>query len=347
MEQEQIVETNYDELYDELTQKRGVRTWSPSSTKEFLSCRLKHYFKYVKGWRIRERSAALSLGTSFHAAAEKLNRLQALNQEFTTADLFEEFDRSWAQEISMMEEGSDYKTQGELDLNRQKGLDLIEKHFNSRIRKSYSPVLYVPPFSVQQAPAVELKVDVPFVHMRTGRLINDKYRITGFIDVVSVAEKSTSHFDPGDLMVLDYKTLGREWDQFTIDTNLQLLMYAYAMRFILRNENWFPHLKKDQEDLVGIVCLLKQRESKKSEKWGKIKNYIIRITDGEIDYLERLLTRCIDTLEECGDQAENFIPNPTPDNCRYCKFKEPCLMVRRGGRTEDVLDWGEANGLRR
>ena len=232
-----------------------------------------------------------------------------------------------------------------MDTNKQKGLDLIEKHVNSRIRKSYGPTLYVPPYSDVHSPAVELNIDVPLVNMRTGRILRDKNHVSGFIDLVGIGEKPTSHFEPGDLMVLDYKTAAREWNQFSVDTNLQLLMYAYAVRFLLRNENWFPHLKKDKEDLVGIVCMVKQKENKKSEKWGKVRNYFIRITDQEIDFLERTLANCIDELERCGDQVENFLPNPSPENCGWCDYKETCLMARRGANTQDILDWGTAHGF--
>ena len=92
----------YDELYDTINKRRNYKTWSPSSTKVFLSCRLKYFFQYVKGWRIRSKSPALSLGTSFHAAAEMLNRREALGKECTANDLFTEFDTVWEREIADM-----------------------------------------------------------------------------------------------------------------------------------------------------------------------------------------------------------------------------------------------------
>jgi hypothetical protein len=335
----------YDQIYDQINRKTNATTWSPTSTKTFLGCRLRYFFQYVKNWRITVRSPAFSIGTSFHAAAEKLNVLEALDKDIDTADLFEEFDRVWLSEIKDMKEGVEYKDQSELDVSRQKGLDLLEKHVDSTIRKSYKPLLYTPPFSDVQTPAVEVRVDVPLVNLYTGTPYTDKHRVTGFVDAMAVAHRATSHFDPGDLMVLDYKTSSREWNQFTVDTNIQLLMYAYAIRFILRNENWFPGLNKTQEDLVGIVCLIKQKPSG-TDKWGKIKNYIIRITDDEIQYLERMLLKCVADLEASGTEVEGFLPNPTPDNCRYCEYQEPCLLVRRGARNQDIIDWGESKGFR-
>jgi len=342
-----IEEHDYDALYDIITAKQDYTTWSPSSLKVFLGCRFKYFLQYVKGWKITIRSPSLSLGTAFHAAAEKLNQQEALGKRTRKNELFSEFDLVWSEDTKDMVEGIHYKTANDLVKGRQIGLDLVEKHFNSRIRKSMSPTLYTPPYAQIQTPAVELQIDVPLVNMRTGKLYRDDHHITGFIDVVSIANKTTSHFDENSLMVIDYKTAAREWNQFSVDTNLQLLMYAYAMRYILRNENLFSHLIKDQEDLVGIVCLVKQKENRKSEKYGKIRNYMIRIADSEIDFLERTLLKCIEELEASGDLAENYLPNPTPENCRYCEYQEPCLLARRGARTPDILTWGEENGFLR
>jgi hypothetical protein len=337
---------NYDELYDAIHKKRDYHTWSPSSTKEFLSCRLKYFFKYVKGWKIKEKSTNLALGTSFHAAVEMQNRRVALNKAVTKADSFEEYETQWNNEVLFLSEGEDYKDQKELDKARQIGLDLIEKHWNSHTRKAIEPAIYCPPYSSVFVPAVEMHLDVPIINMRTGKPHNTDHHITGFIDLVSSAKRVTKLFHTNDLMVIDYKTAGREWDQFTVDTTLQLLIYAYGIRYVLRNENWFPHLKKDKEDLVGIICLVK-RKPKGATKFGLLKNYFIRIDDREIEYLERLLMKCIGELNDSGDNAENFLPNPTPDNCRFCRYKEPCLLMRRGARNSDILAWGEENGFLR
>jgi hypothetical protein len=194
-----------------------------------------------------------------------------------------------------------------------------------------------------------MRVDVPFVNIKTGKAINLKHHITGYIDLMAKGKKDTKMFCEDDLMVLDYKTASREWDQFTVDTNIQLLMYAYAIRYILRNENFFPETRKDREDRVGIISLHKKNMTKKRgdpPKYGKINNYIIMISDGEIDFLQKLLLRCIDELEYSGENVHNYLPNPTPMNCKYCEYKEPCLMTRRGAGNLDINAWGEINNYR-
>jgi hypothetical protein len=125
-------------------------------------------------------------------------------------------------------------------------------------------------------------------------------------------------------------------------------MYAYAIRYILRNENYFPKIRKTEEDFVGIVALVKTNQAKRGQppKYGKISNHLIRVTNAEISFFERLLARCISELENNGEAVKNYLPNPSKMNCNYCDYKEPCLMVRRGGKDAAVEAWGEENWYR-
>lgn len=333
---------NADELYDYINNRKrieGYTTISPSSLKTFLTCRLQYYFSYIKDWKIEVYSPNLSVGTAFHAAAESHNIETAMGKKVTKNDLFAEFEAAWDVESKMLaEEGY---SQGQLDTQKLIGLDLVERFFLSRTRKNLRSPLYLPPMAKDQyMPAVELHLDMPLMNVSKGEVIRDDYHVTGFIDNLAISQNANSTFNAQDLVVIDYKTASRVWEEFTVQTNLQILMYSYAIRHLLRNTNQLSHLGKDKEDYAGIICLVKGAVYKNGNmKPSKIKNYFIKVDDEEISFLENMLTKVCDEIDRNETDINNWIPSPSPDNCRHCPYQTPCLAFRKGHSESELDAW--------
>lgn len=331
-----------DELYDYLNNKRKIedyRTISASSLKTFLECRLKYFFQYIKDWRIVVRSPNFSIGTAFHAACELDNKNQAMGIKSKKADLFNEFELVWnAEEIGLKKDFNGYL----LDSSHKIGLDLVERYFNSGVRKSIKAELVAPYISTDTgllSPAVELHIDIPLYSYKLDTVMRDDFRVTGFIDLVATANDKTKHFDKGDLLIVDYKTAAKTWSSSSVNTNLQILLYAYAIRYLLKYTNNFSHLNKDKEDYIGIICLQKGRNLKSGFKASKLTSQFIKVEDKDIDYLEKLLLKTAEDIHRDQESIDNWLPSPEENKCRWCQFQNPCLSFRKGAPLNELEDW--------
>lgn len=315
-------------------QQMGNRTISPSALIMLLGCELRFFFQYVKNWRIAIKAAPLALGSSFHAAAEHLNRETALGRKVKTQDLFDVYDITWEEETN----GVEFKSLNEKASNREMGLKLIEKYLNSNRRKQFSPTLHRAEHDpTALIPAVEMEMSFPFIDLDTGEVLKDGWYIRGFIDVIKKANKDipTNGIHKGDLFVADYKTARSEYTDLMVKLNLQILMYAYGIRYMMAQiPDMFPGHKNKKEDWVGIICLIKRKDP-------AVKHILVKVTDEEIRYLQDLVLKALNRVE-----AGIFLPtglcNPTM-NCTYCEFKEPCQGLRVG---ENPEEWWAKNKSR-
>jgi len=324
--------TKFDDLYDKVNKRRSKNSLSPSALNTGLQCRRKYSFQYIKGWKVKSKSLALALGTSLHAATEHLNRSKALDKECDLQDMFAEFDAWWEEETEDLEMGIDYRYPGEPDKNKKMGNLLIEKYWNSKRRKQMEPMLYTPPGADVYVPAVEMPIEVPFINVNTGKFIDEDWTIIGYIDVIKKVTKGTrtDGLKKGDVAVLDYKTTAREFSDFKLATLIQLLIYSYGMRYMLRNENMFDDIKKDQEDYVGIIELLKRATPDKAHARTKM----IQVTDENIEFVQNLIKDFIEDIK-----SRRFLPN-FGDHCMWCDFKQPCMMMNNG---QDPDVWWNKN----
>jgi RecB family exonuclease len=329
-------EIDYDNIYDNLSGVGEKKTLSPSSIKKFLDCDLLYYFDYVLGWKADVKSVALSFGSSLHKTFEETNRKMALDQKVTVDELLEHFEKAWGKETSLLREGKHYKKPDDLDKQKKIAKNLVEKYWKSSIRKCTKIALHKAPNADVYVPAVEVKIEVPITNLKTGRLITDDYIIKGFIDKIDIVTKETSKFKVDDLLISDYKSASRDWSHFDVRSNLQLLIYAYAMRWILRNLDMFPY-NKDKEDYVGIIGLMKNKPNDPSHR--KIKPAYFKVEDSEIDFLERMIEEIVTRLSYMGDDIKNYLPRPSPDKCRYCLYKDPCLLFRGGAGMPELIEW--------
>lgn len=337
---------NPDELYDYLRNKRsieGYNTISASSLKTFLECRLKYFFQYIKDWRIIVKSPNFSIGTAFHAACELDNRNQALGVKTKKSDLFNEFELVWNSEM----QGMDDYNQFVKDNAHTIGLDLVERYFNSGIRKAIKTELaapYVSDNSLLKFPAAELHIDIPLYSYKLETVMSDDFRVTGFIDLVGTADQNTKNFNKGDLLIVDYKTAAKMWSQQSVNTNLQILLYAYAMRYLLKYTHMFEHLGKTKEDYIGIICLEKGKKLKKSFKPSRIVSQFIKVNEDEFEYLEKLLLKVSSDVTKYSERMDEWPAQPEDNKCKYCPYLEPCLAYRKGAPFSDLEKWYDEQG---
>jgi hypothetical protein len=275
------------------------------------------------------KAPPLALGSSFHAATEHLNRETSLGRSVSNDDMYDVFDVAWDEETK----GVEFKSPNDEMAQHDMGFKLLSKYMNSTRRKQFEPTTYQVLGSDAIVPAVEMEIDIPFINQSTGEVLKEDWYIRGFIDVVKEAKKdvSTVGIKKGDMFVADYKTSRSEYNDFAVEMNLQILMYAYGIRYYLRHHSeMFPQFKKDKEDWTGIICLVKRKEP-------VIKHLMLKVTDQEIEYLETLLKDSLSRVED-GIFLPTGLSNPML-NCGWCDFKEPCQMIRKEFGSANIDEW--------
>lgn len=328
----------YNKISDLLAaEEMNSKKLSPSALMCFLGCEMQYFFRYVKGWRIAVKSGPLALGSAFHAGAEEINRQEALYGKSNIEDAIRSYNETWEDDT----DGVEFKTEKEKEKAYQMGLSLLEKYLKSDHRKKTEVMTYRALRSDNtMIPAVEMELRVPVIDLATGEELAEGWEIHGYIDVIKRATGSISgtKVKKGELIVADYKTSRSEYTGFKVEMNLQLLMYAYAIRYLLRAyDNVFgDSFKKDREDWVGIICLTKKAAPDKS--LGTIDPIYVKVTDEEIEYLQNLVVRAIERIE-----AGVFLPTGIANHdsmCAWCEYKFPCKIKRQKGSLDaDVEFW--------
>lgn len=172
---------------------------SASQVNAYLACPLKYRFQYVdqipKPWRV----AAMSFGTSIHAAVEWFHRQRMVGGTPTAEQVERMFEADWyAQNLEPL-----------VFSDRESRDGLLEKG-RAMLR------LYVSEQEGRPAPAF---VEQPFVvelhDPETGELFD--LRLRGFVDLVEQ-----------DGTVVDLKTAGRSLEAGGLERHLQLSVYALA-----------------------------------------------------------------------------------------------------------------------
>lgn len=250
----------------------------------YNDCSLKYKFRYVDKIRIPASSPHLAYGSALHKALEYLNLAMLENKEFLLEDFFQMFEDSYKEELKLNEvKESDYFAPKLYKM----GLSSIEQFYNSH--KDYEVV------------ASEFLFTVPLPKEFGG-----SYNLTGIIDAI-IKQKSK-------LLIVDYKTAKEQYPKFMIDTSLQLSMYSYAFRHILK-EGRFDNIKKDKEDYISYCTFIKDYNTLTSTI--KIQKKSIK----EEDFSKLFLI-----LRETLKSIENniYIPNYS-SMCKWCEYKKNCL----------------------
>ena len=231
----------------------------------YLECPLKYKLRYLSegGYGDEPVPAALVFGTAIHQALAQFYR-QAMDGElFTLAGLLAAFAAAWQAEAE-----------------RQEILFAEGEDFDSLLALGQG-MLRV--FARMAHPMKVIAVEVPFEfkleHPRTGKEF--PIPIKGVIDLVEEDENGT-------LLVVDHKTAGRAYSNDQLAGDLQMLIYAAAVKQL--------DVVEGREVLLRFDVLLKTKQP-------QFLRYCLYRSDSDIERLFEIVAGIWKAIE-----AEAFYP---------------------------------------
>jgi len=262
-----------------------MKTLSASSLSLYSDCSLKWKFRYIDKINKFEASIHLIYGSAIHKALEKLN-LSLAHKKNELEDVFQDFYDEWNKQIK------DYNISPNKYSNQlfEMGINALEKFYNEKV--DYELI------------GAETKFKVPIIYPDGKK--DQEYELYGLIDAI-VKRKN-------EIMIIDYKTSKESYNRFKLDTSLQLAIYAYAFRQMLKAGK-FPNIKKDIEDYISYYVLIKDYDTLD----GDIKMQRKKITDKHLNRMFYIIQTSIKGIKE-----GIFLPNYA-SMCNYCEFKQECL----------------------
>jgi putative RecB family exonuclease len=231
----------------------------------YLECPLKYKLRYLEegGYADEPVPAALAFGTAIHQALAAFYR-QAMDREpFTLAGLLGAFAEAWRAEAErreiLFEDGEDFE-----------GLLALGQEMLRVFARSVWPMRVI---------AVEVPFEFRLEHPRTGEEFH--IPLKGVIDLVEEDENGT-------LWVTDHKTAGRAYSEQQVAGDLQMLIYAAAVKQL--------DVVEGREVLLRLDVLLKT-------KHPQVLRYCMRRDDYDIGRLYEI----VDGIWRAID-AEAFYP---------------------------------------
>jgi len=238
---------------------------SASKLIQYTDCGLKYKFHYKDKLDRFAASIHLVYGSAIHKALEELNKT-LLGDKLHVLDVFDFFDKEWHSEI----EKHNIRTSFYTDKLYNMGLNTLDKFYNENL--DYEPI------------GSEIKFEVPIVYPDGEE--EKEHTLHGLIDVIFKRK--------GKLYIVDYKTSKEKYPLFNLNTSIQLCLYSYAFRQLLK-EKKFPNISHLQSKIL------------KEEHYGRF-YYILK------NFIK-------------GVDNELFLPNYS-SNCKWCEFKQDCLKFK-------------------
>ena len=274
--------------------------YSHSQLYMYSACGRKYKFKYHDGLIVPIDSPDLIFGSSIHYTIEQLHK-SLYKKPLPLNELFDIFTQCWESKIAANEVPVKFTARKKKEDLYEMGLDIIAQYYKIHINDK-PPMMYLNKETGEILPAVE----VPF------QLIIDELPvIKGFIDLISIDDVPT---------IIDHKTAAKDYDQFKIDTDLQLIIYACAYRQLLDNEQLYisekgevvPYTKKKFK--VGFNIFIKENRT----ATATIKFTEKKITKKDIDRLYNILE-----MFHKGVKNDIYLPSYGMQ-CGWCEYQEIC-----------------------
>jgi putative RecB family exonuclease len=256
---------------------------SASQINLYSDCSLKYKFRYIDKIPKPSSSIHLVFGSAIHKALEELNKSLA-SKKIGLEDVYQYFHNDWEKEKEKQEIRENFISEKLYTM----GLNSLEKYYNEHL--DYEII------------GSETKFNVPIIYPDGEK---EKFTLFGIID--SIITKKNK------LIIVDYKTSKEPYEKFKIDTSIQLAMYSYAFRHLLK-EN-IIELKKKKEDYISYCVILKDYETLN----GEIKIQRKKIDDFQINKMLNMIKQT-----KRGIDSELFLPN-YQSMCKWCEFKKECL----------------------
>lgn len=292
--------------------------YSHSQLETFAACGLKYNFRYVQGIDQPSSSNALVFGSAIHKALE-LYHLSILKERLTSRQIMEAFTAEWEALIRNAKPPIVFKMKEKSKLF-EIGLDIIAKYHKDN--------LHIPPPCMfindegELVPAVEIGFTVEIKHPTLGIT----KPIHGKIDLVTPIKKEKN----AEIYVIDHKTSSEDYTQFKINNSVQLTLYAYAFRSLLKSGR-FPYINKTREDSVGYNVFKKILSTKtQPDSYGEIR-YIRKVVNpNDIEHMLNVYFMMDKALIN-----NVYLPN-YGRHCNWCDYKDICTEFKFHQEEESV-----------
>ena len=269
--------------------------WSYSAINQYLRCPLQYYFQRILNLPQPTVGCGLVLGSAIHNALAVYHQYLMEKKEPVEQQIRQEFFESWL--LRTEEQKVEFKANESQEDLIEQGLALLK--------------LYLEEPPPQNIVAIEQRFLVP-LHNSEGEYLETP--LLAFTDLIT---KETDV-----LKVTEFKTSGRSYGDFEVESSLQATCYVNA---VIEMTGQMP--------TVEYAVLVKTKTPK----------------------LQRLKTsRTEDDLGRLGDLVQNveravaneiFYPIETPLNCSTCPYRQECREWKpKGTQSEAAIELHELNG---
>lgn len=261
---------------------------SASRILTYTNCSLKYKFLYVDKINKFEENVHLIYGSCIHSALEHLNKQIKSQTPYEIEDVLQVFEDEWTKQLMLYGKEKDFFAP---KLYRM-GLNCLIKFCSELV--DYDVI------------GTEFKFDVPIIKP-DGTVIKN-HSLYGLIDAII---KSKSQ-----ILVIDYKTSKDPYPRFKLDTSIQLAVYSYAVRHLIKEGKLLPeNSKKTKEDYIAYYVLLKDYDTLN----GEIKIQKKAMTDKHFGRMFYIIDNFLRGIEN-----NVYVPN-YDSQCEMCDYKKECL----------------------
>ena len=297
---------------------KNPKTISNSRANTLLECSLKHFMIYCEGMRIDKDVVGINLGKSGHMALEYYHKgPDNIPSTIRHHNAIECFENIW-KNVDSLDLATSQAGRTTTADNKIIASNLIDQYITNHEKiaanDDYRLVQYQFPGQKDPYTTVEMPFRIPIIDLNTGATIVPDYDLIGVIDLIELYNNTA--------YIMDHKFLAIKPKEFFFQNDIQLVLYAYAFRFLAKNRV-FLGITDETPSLVGFNWLLKPYKG-----WGGRKNpKYERITkDVSIEEINGVLNLLGDAIYN----FENGKPVPSyPESCGWkCDLKEPCKAHR-------------------
>ncbi len=248
--------------------------WSYSAINQFLRCPLQYYFQRILKLPQPSISSGLVLGSAVHGALAVYHRYLMEGQDPVEQQVRQEFLETW---VSKTEEQTvEYKANESPKELMDQGLALLQ--------------LYMKQPPPQNVVAIEQRFLVP-LHNSDGEYLETP--LLAFTDLIT--EESDT------LKVTEFKTAGRAYGDFEVETSLQATCYVNA---VVEMTGTLPTVEYTVLVKTKTPKIQRLKTARTEEDLGRLGDVVQKI--------ERAIANDV------------FFPIETPLNCSTCPYRQPC-----------------------
>ncbi|TWT60828.1 RecB family exonuclease [Rubinisphaera italica] len=269
--------------------------WSYSAINQYLRCPLQYYFQRILKLPQPSVGSGLVLGSSVHHALAVYHGYLKENKEPVEQQIQQEYLETWL--LKEKEQIVEYKAKESRDDLLELGMELVK--------------LYMAEQPPQEIVAIEQRFLIP-LHNSEGEYLETP--LLAFTDLI------TKEADI--LKVTEFKTSGRSYGEFEVETSMQATCYVNA---VIETIGEMPS--------VEYAVLVKTKTPK-----------LQRLKTARTEYDLGRLGDLIQNVEKAVNN-QIFYPIESPLNCSTCGYRQQCREWKPAGTTaHQNIEIHELNG---